>query len=66
MFLRRFLAILLHSFGFLQGIVVKYSEVSKKHTATIFRVTNRLDVAAIWKNNFIGVCPKENIGGKRG
>jgi hypothetical protein len=43
-----------YTFGFLQGIVVKYSEVSKNRTATIFRVVE-IDDAAIWKKNFVGV-----------
>jgi hypothetical protein len=40
--------------------VVKYSEVSKKRTATIFRVTE-IDAAAMWKKNFVGVCQRTNM-----
>jgi hypothetical protein len=48
----------------LQGTVVKYSEVSKERTATIFSVTE-IDAAAIWKNNFVSVCPRTNMEGAK-
>ena len=46
-----FLTKLWYTFGFLQGIVVKYSEVSKKRTVTIFKEIET-DAAAIWEKEF--------------
>jgi hypothetical protein len=44
--------------------MVKYSEVSNRRTATISMMTE-IDAAAIRKKNFVGVCPRTNMEGRK-